>query len=472
MTKTENRRKKFTLTSRWFIIIVCTLLLGANVGLGVTIMYVSQRSMLSQMHLRMIDIAEVAAQSVDGDVFDSITEEDYKNNSENYQEVYNCLSNYQTINEVVYVYAVRAIEDSYVFVVDPDPETPSELFHEEVVYTAALHDAYEEGTPSVDKEASEDRWGRFYSAFCPVYDNDNNIVGVIGVDYSAVWYDKQVLFGNVSYIVLSAFSLLIGGAIVFLITVKVRKRLKALYLETSSLATDLESLTDEIRKSADESVDEIAFDTDVAQARPSTGETIEALGRKVSSMRNDLRKYIYHVHAQAYTDTMTGVGNKTAYMDTVNVINKKIKDGINAFSVVLFDINGLKAINDNYGHECGDLIITDAASVIVQVFDQKQVFRIGGDEFVAILETDKLDVIKEAIAALDRKVEEFNQTTKEYKTALSFSRGYSIFDPNTDTEFREVFKRADEAMYRNKEKYYSKKSEARRYRNSESGVTD
>ena len=466
MTITENRKKKFTLTSRWFIIIVCTLLLGANVGLGVIIMHTTQQSMLSQMHVRMIDIAEVAAASVDGNVFDSITEEDFLNNSENYTSVNNCLSNYQTINEVVYIYAIREIGGDYIFVVDPDTESQSELFHEEVVYTDALHNAYEDGMPSVDKEASEDRWGRFYSAFSPVYDVDHNIVGVIGVDYSADWYDKQIYYSNVSYMVLSAFSLLIGGLIVFLITVKVRKRLKVLYQETTSLATDLESLTEEIRMSSDETAEE----AEIGSKGPSTGETIEALDRKVSSMRSELRKYIEHVHAQAYTDTMTGVGNKTAYMETVDALNKRIKDGSAVFSVVLFDINGLKVINDNYGHECGDMILTDAAFVIQQVFDKKQVFRIGGDEFVAVLETDKQEEIKELIAVLDEKVQEFNKTDREYKTALSFSCGYDIFDPLSDKEFRVVFKRADEAMYRNKEKYYSQKS--RKYRKAENGVSD
>ena len=140
-------KKKFTLTSRWFTVIVCTLLLGANVGLGLLIMDRSKASMTQQMHTRMIDIAEVAAASVDGDVFNSITEEDYYLQSENYCECYQKLVIYQRIAEVKYIYAVRRVENaetgkaSFVFIVDPDPESPAECFKEEVVYTVALDEA-------------------------------------------------------------------------------------------------------------------------------------------------------------------------------------------------------------------------------------------------------------------------------------------------------------------------------------------
>ncbi|MBO4539412.1 MAG: GGDEF domain-containing protein, partial [Clostridia bacterium] len=316
--------------------------------------------------------------------------------------------------------------------------------------------------------AYEDRWGSFYSAYCPIYDKSNNIVGVIGVDYSAVWYDGQVARNNAFYIILSCFSLLIGGAIVLLITLKIRRRLRRLYRETSSLATDLESLTDEITGMDEQS--EAGDEGNSNSGRSTAGETIEALGNKVRSMQDELKKYIFHVRAQAYTDVMTGFGNKTAYLDTVNLINKKIKDGNAFFSVAMFDINGLKSINDNFGHEVGDTIISDAASVIKQVFDQKRVFRIGGDEFLAILENVDQTALKEMIAELDEKVAEFNKTDRAYPQELSFSRGYSSFDPSTDTEFRIVFKRVDEAMYRNKAKYYAQINR-RRYRD-ESGITD
>ena len=461
----RKNKKKFTLTARWFTFIVCTLLLGANVGLGVLIMDQSKETMTKQMHTRMIDVAEVAASSIDGDVFDSITEDDYISQSDNYCECYRKLDIFQKISEVKYIYAVRYVDDvfvdpdpeeDFVFIVDPDPEEPAR-YGEKIVYTEALC-AAAQGEPSVDQEASEDRWGSFYSAYCPIYDKNNAIVGIIGVDYSAQWYDSQVSRNNSFYMILSIVSLLIGGAVVLLITLKIRRRLRGLYRDVSSLAVDLEGLTQEITGKKMEDAETERFGLS-----PSAGETIEALGNKIEAMQGELKKYIYHVRMQAYTDMMTGFGNKTAYLENIDAINKKIKDGEVAFSVAMFDINGLKYINDNCGHEVGDRIIDDAATVIKRVFDQKQVYRIGGDEFLAILEDVDKAALKEKIARLDAMLSEFNKTAKSYPTDLSFSRGYSTFDPETDTEFSQVFKRVDEAMYRNKAKYYSQ-SNRRRYR--------
>ena len=461
-------KKKFTLTSRWFTFIVCTLLLSANIGLGILIMDQSKETMTQQMHTRMIDIAEVAAASIDGDVFASITKEDYDAQSENFRDCFRKLDIYQKISEVKYIYAVRHVdgnntefdvqpdpEEDFVFIVDPDPVEPAG-YGEEIVYTEALC-AAAQGQPSVDQEASEDRWGSFYSAYCPIYDTNNVIVGIIGVDYSAIWYDSQVSRNNSFYMILSVVSLLIGGAIVLLITLKLRRRLSGLYKDVSSLAVDLEGLTKEIIEG------DAQADEEEGAMSSSAGETIEALGLKIGSMQEKLKKYIFHVRTQAYTDIMTGFGNKTAYLEDVGAINKKIEEGNAVFSVAMFDINGLKYINDNCGHEVGDLIIDDAAALIKKVFDRKQVYRIGGDEFLAVLENIDKAALKEKIAKLDEMVAEFNKTAKSYPTELSFSRGYSTFDPSTDTEFRQVFKRVDEAMYRNKAKYYSQ-GNRRRYR--------
>ena len=86
-----------------------------------------------------------------------------------------------------------------------------------------------------------------------------------------------------------------------------------------------------------------------------------------------------------YTDAMTHVGNKTAYTECVDEIYKRIanKEKIN-FIVTVIDINGLKKVNDTYGHEYGDALIQNGAAILKKVWGNKFLYRIGGDEFAIV----------------------------------------------------------------------------------------
>lgn len=104
--------------------------------------------------------------------------------------------------------------------------------------------------------------------------------------------------------------------------------------------------------------------------------------------------------------------------------------------------------------------IADAAKVLIDVFDRDRLYRIGGDEFIAVLkgENDIFGLFDE----LDRAITEANKREKAYKTPLSMSKGYALFDQERDREYRDVAHRADDAMYEDKAEYY-KKHDRRRH---------
>ena len=108
------------------------------------------------------------------------------------------------------------------------------------------------------------------------------------------------------------------------------------------------------------------------------------------------------------------------------------------------DINGLKYVNDTQGHAAGDKLIKDACSLICEYFNHGAVFRIGGDEFVVILQGKGYDTMQEVLEALNRKVEE-NITGNAVVVAV----GNAELTPQ-DTQVRDVFERADQVMYRRK----------------------
>jgi len=154
-----------------------------------------------------------------------------------------------------------------------------------------------------------------------------------------------------------------------------------------------------------------------------------------------------------YTDALTRVGNKSAYRECVDTLYKRIKNRENVhFAVVVADINDLKKVNDNYGHEYGDILIQSAASILKKVWGSKVTYRIGGDEFaVVLLDVDSETVTKD-ILMLEAEIEEFNCQNSTEKWCLQVAVGMAVYNPETDREYKDVFRRADSAMYEDKNK--------------------
>ena len=147
----------------------------------------------------------------------------------------------------------------------------------------------------------------------------------------------------------------------------------------------------------------------------------------------------------ATTDSMTGVRNKHAYSEAESHLNTKIRHKeIHKLAVVVCDINGLKIVNDTLGHAAGDKLIKDACSMICEYFTHGAVYRIGGDEFVVILQEKGFDTMQEVIDDINRAIEE-NIRKKE----VVISIGYSKLTPE-DQLLHDVFERADQMMYERK----------------------
>ena len=147
------------------------------------------------------------------------------------------------------------------------------------------------------------------------------------------------------------------------------------------------------------------------------------------------------------TDALTGVKSKYAYMETEDSIDEMIsRNEISDLAVVVFDLNSLKTINDNYGHEQGDHMICNACKIICRSFAHSPVFRIGGDEFIAILEGEDH---KNRFAILDSFNLEMESNIKNGGPVVA--AGMDDFNPDRDNNLSSVFERADRKMYKRKE---------------------
>ena len=118
------------------------------------------------------------------------------------------------------------------------------------------------------------------------------------------------------------------------------------------------------------------------------------------------------------------------------------------YAIAVFDVNFLKRTNDTYGHEAGNELIIRAASLIEQTFAESRIYRIGGDEFVAILEGKDFDNRENLLKKFDEDCakESFQKNGDIIK--VSVARGIAVCQNSED--FADIFKQADAAMYAHK----------------------
>lgn len=163
-------------------------------------------------------------------------------------------------------------------------------------------------------------------------------------------------------------------------------------------------------------------------------------------------KLIQIIVRLAYTDPLTGLGNKNSYSECVDNINKQInsKEDLD-FAVVVIDINDLKIVNDSYGHEYGDILIQNAASVLKKVW-RKDSYRIGGDEFAVVLKNADNEKLKKDIMILESEIETFRKQNTREEFYLQMAIGMTVYNPETDGEYMDAFRRADSAMYEDKKR--------------------
>lgn len=149
----------------------------------------------------------------------------------------------------------------------------------------------------------------------------------------------------------------------------------------------------------------------------------------------------------AIKDVLTGVKNKRAYTEHETAINEMIEGkDLKEFAVVVCDVNNLKIINDTKGHKAGDEYLCAASKTICKTFKHSPVFRIGGDEFVVLLQEEDYANRRE----LTERIRQVSKNNTGVEGAVVVAVGISEFFPGQDTKLREVFARADALMYENK----------------------
>ena len=298
-----------------------------------------------------------------------------------------------------------------------------------------------------------DTWGWLCTDYAPVYDSDGNCVCVVGCDVAV---DDMVSARRsfLLYVTLGAAGMILlvtVGAVIFISRTIVRPLRKisgkVQEFQPSENMEDAQVISLNLKGK-----NEI---TEIYENIRNMELMIVDHIRNKTYMQQDIVKKESEINLlsiENFKDSLTHVGNKGAYLQKLQEINNAGKD----FAIVMVDINNLKKMNDELGHKAGDMYILGCCKMVCQIFLHSPVFRIGGDEFVVIVENEDYPNRYSCVERLRENFEKsFNKVTNKPWEKYSAAVGMAESSAEARTA-EQVFKLADEAMYEDKMKFKEK----------------
>lgn len=174
---------------------------------------------------------------------------------------------------------------------------------------------------------------------------------------------------------------------------------------------------------------------------------LSLIGNNISLILDKI-KLFQETRRLAITDSLTGLFNRRHFYKHLSIEIARSKRYGNTFSVMLFDIDNFKKINDTYGHYAGDKVLIKISDIFKAVSRETDIIvRFGGEEFIIILPNTKEDAAYALANRIKHTVEEtdFKISSKE-KIRLTLSGGIASFPDNASDE-HSLLNAADQALY-------------------------
>jgi diguanylate cyclase (GGDEF)-like protein len=164
----------------------------------------------------------------------------------------------------------------------------------------------------------------------------------------------------------------------------------------------------------------------------------------------ELRSLSVEMEQLALTDELTGLRNRRGFLVLADQALRMARRTRAKCALVFIDLDGLKRVNDSRGHAAGDVLIADAAKVLMHVFRESDVVaRVGGDEFAVLAVLDEHDGAHAVNFRLQSAIEHFNaQAVPSLRVSMSI--GIEELASNSNTPLDVLLMRADQAMYEKK----------------------
>lgn len=275
--------RKISIFNQLFIWLAVLLLLGNGI-LGIVAYRHSEDSLFEQIQGNVKNLAQSSAAHVDGEILAGIEIGDEGTNEYNY--IVEQLALFRDNAELEYIYTLRQLEDgTVIFVVDSDTEEPAAI-GDECEMTYGLEKAFAEGETFADEEPFTDEWGTHVSAYAPIFDENGEIVGAVGVDISANWIEEQTSNLRNIVILVCVITYLVSLLILSLIMMKFKKSMNKLNDKVLELAGGSGDLTKEI---------------DIH-----TGDELEVIAGNMNTFIRQIRELVSEVASSTYDMVMSG----------------------------------------------------------------------------------------------------------------------------------------------------------------------
>ncbi|MCR4656589.1 MAG: GGDEF domain-containing protein [Lachnospiraceae bacterium] len=337
-------------------------------------------------------------------------------------------------------------ENLLVCSVDPPEENPKDEVQ-------VLWRTWDEGMQLDEFQSWDNEYGYNYTCYTPLFVGGEKL-GLICTEVAIDSINIQILNN----------SLLLAGNIAGILIISL---IVIMWYMDRRFLTKISMLTENVREYSDTKAVSVA---DKVMSLAGDKTEIGVLAKQMSDMIVELDNHMKTLVSTskeldetkqreadakklAMRDSLTGIRNKAAYDVMVKDLDHKIDNGFTEFCMGMVDLNYLKRINDTYGHDKGNITIVRLCSIVCNVFKHSPVFRIGGDEFVIVLMGDDYDNATSLERSLLKVLESLqnNESLPDWER-VSAAVGIARFDPEHDRTAENVFKRADEIMYGNKQK--------------------
>ena len=181
---------------------------------------------------------------------------------------------------------------------------------------------------------------------------------------------------------------------------------------------------------------------------------VGTLTKTFKRMADHMKEHINDLNKRAYVDALTSVRNKGAFTNFIDDMQAKMETGevSQEFAIGVFDCDDLKTVNDQYGHDKGDIYLKTASRLICRVFQHSPVFRIGGDEFAVILRNDDFRNRDVLMQSFEEASAESCSGKENRWEQVHMAAGIAVYDPEQDHSVIDTMRRADGMMYMNKRK--------------------
>jgi diguanylate cyclase (GGDEF)-like protein len=175
----------------------------------------------------------------------------------------------------------------------------------------------------------------------------------------------------------------------------------------------------------------------------------EELELRVQERTASLEAAVERLNELASTDYLTGIINRRHFQDVAQRELVRLGRYGNSASLILFDLDHFKQVNDRYGHEAGDAVLRDVVGEVQEVVRPMDMFgRYGGEEFLILLPDTGAEIARQVAERMRRKVEESHSVYRGQQIRVTISLGIAQWNGRDDLS--ELIRQADSALYQAK----------------------